>query len=308
MLDRSRKDFIMMWGVYVYACVCLLSISVAAIPLLLFRAHIHTLLSHSQETPSSLLYNAQVFNDMAVTAKAYIVYDVTSGHIIAEHNSHAPYPLASITKVMTALTALHVASSTTPISINKYAITDGLDLGLKHKQVWKLDALLMYTLVFSSNDGAEAIADGLLGRSLFVREMNEYARSLGLSLVFTQPAGLDVGDELGGKGSAYDVARMVALARMIMPEVLDATTKKRVSVPSSTGQVIGIPNTNQHVNEFVGIEASKTGFTDSAGGNLVLSVDVLLGHPVIIVVLGSTKEDRFTDAYTLYGRLIKSIQ
>jgi D-alanyl-D-alanine carboxypeptidase len=127
-------------------------------------------------------------------------------------------------------------------------------------------------------------------------------------MVFTQPDGLDLGSQSGGIGSAYDVARMMAFARTRMSSILEATTKPRLTVRASTGLITGIPNTNQHVGEFFGIEASKTGFTEEAGGNLVISVDVTLGRPVIIVVLDSTREARFSDAQTLYQALIKSLE
>ena len=87
-----------------------------------------------------------------------------------------------------------------------------------------------------------------------------------------------------------------------------ATTKKRQTVTSSSGRVRGIPNTNQTVQMFPGIEASKTGYTDLAGGNLAVIIDATLGHPVAIVVLGSTKEGRFEDVQILYKALLASIR
>ena len=90
--------------------------------------------------------------------------------------------------------------------------------------------------------------------------------------------------------------------------MFDATTKTRVSVQSSTGKIIGIPNTNQSVTSFPGITFSKTGYTESAGGNLVVIVDIVIGHPVAIVVLGSTREGRFSDVEKLYTALQESVK
>ena len=193
------------------------------------------------------------------------------------------------------------------ITISPASIDGAYDLGLKKGQVFELDELLKYTLVFSSNDGAQAIADGLGGRTFFVNQMNVDAAKLGLELFFTQPAGLDEGGKIGGLGSAHSAAKLIALARKDFPEVFDATTKTRTTVTSSTGKIMGVPNTNQDVVNFSGLEASKTGFTDLAGGNLAVVVDIAVGHPVAIVVLGSTHEERFSDVEKLYHALQKSI-
>jgi D-alanyl-D-alanine carboxypeptidase len=263
--------------------------------------------ARSKEASTPTVFNQSAFTSVSVRAKAYVVYDIVDEKIISEKNGELSLPLASITKVMTALTARIHAPPNAKITISQSSVDGGYDLGLKKNQVWKLDELLKYSLVFSSNDGAQAIADGLGGRDTFVKEMNNDAILLGLQLQFTQPAGLDIGGKLGGEGSAYEVAKLFAIARRRFPEVLDATTKTRVNVVSSTGPVKGIPNTNQDIENLLGAEASKTGFTDEAGGNLAVVVDVTVGRPVAIVVLGSTREERFSDMEILYKALQKSL-
>lgn len=260
-----------------------------------------------QGSMASSIFKQDAFSNLKIEGKAYVVYDIVDQKVIAGKDADTILPLASITKIMTMMTARTHNDKKKNITITKASIEDGYDLGLKDRQVWALDELLKYTLVFSSNDGAQAIADGLGGRSFFVSEMNSDAAQLGLALVFTHPAGLDESGQIGGKGSALTVAKLIAIARRRFPEILDATTKKRVTVTASTGKIIGIPNTNQDVDNLSGIEASKTGFTDSAGGNLVVVVDLSVGHPVVIVVLGSTHEDRFSDVETLYRALQKSL-
>jgi D-alanyl-D-alanine carboxypeptidase len=137
--------------------------------------------------------------------------------------------------------------------------------------------------------------------------MNSDATALGLKLKFTDPAGLDIGTKLGGEGSALETAKLLALTYKRYPDIFDPTTQKRASVISSTGKVSGVPNTNQTINTIIEAEASKTGYTDNAGGNLAVIVDITLGRPVVIVVLGSTKEERFSDVEKLYIALKKSI-
>jgi D-alanyl-D-alanine carboxypeptidase len=253
------------------------------------------------------MFNKKLFENVVIEGKAYVVYDALTHEIIASKNEKEVLPLASITKVMTALSATRHMQKDAPIIISAKSIEGNYDLGLKEKQTWKLSELLKYTLVFSSNDGAEAVADSFGGRDIFVAQMNSDAQSLGLNLSFTDPAGRDLNGAIGGKGTVVDAARLFIAARASIPEILDATTKKRETVFASSGRISGVPNTNQSIESLSGAEASKTGYTDKAGGNLGVVVDVSIGHPVVIVVLGSTREGRFRDMSVLYNALRKSI-
>jgi D-alanyl-D-alanine carboxypeptidase len=253
------------------------------------------------------LFNKNAFTNVKVEGKAYIVYDITTGDVIASKNQSEPLPLASITKVMMAISATLHKSKDEKVTVTRNSIEDGYDLGLKEKQVWKLSELLKYTLVFSSNDGAEIVADSFGGKDIFVKQMNEDAQVLGLELHFTDPAGRDLGGNIGGKGTVLEAAKLFSVARKIIPEILDSTTKKRETVSASSGRISGVPNTNQAIETLPGAEASKTGYTDMAGGNLGVVVDISIGRPVVIVVLGSTREGRFRDMSILYNALRKSI-
>ncbi len=253
------------------------------------------------------MFNKNEFALVKVEGKAFIIYDIITGEIIASKNETEVLPLASITKIMMAVSAILHKGKDEKITIHPSSIEDGYDLGLKNKQVWKLSELLKYTLVFSSNDGAEVIADSFGGKEIFVAQMNKDARTLGLDLVFTDPAGRDIGGKIGGKGTVLEAAKLFSVARKNIPDILDATTKKRETVIANSGKVSGIPNTNQAIETLGGAEASKTGYTDIAGGNLGVIIDISIGHPVVIVVLGSTKEGRFRDMSILYNALRKSM-
>lgn len=265
----------------------------------------HEMQSVTQE--KGALFNKSSFDNVKVEGKAYIVYDITTGDVIASKNQAEPLPLASITKVMMAISATLHKSKDEKVTVTKKSIEDGYDLGLKEKQVWRLSELLKYTLVFSSNDGAEIVADSFGGRDIFVKQMNEDAKVLGLNLYFTDPAGRDLGGNIGGKGTVLEAAKLFSAARKIIPEILDSTTKKRETVSASSGRISGVPNTNQAIETLPGAEASKTGYTDMAGGNLGVVVDISIGRPIVIVVLGSTREGRFRDMSILYNALRKSI-
>jgi D-alanyl-D-alanine carboxypeptidase len=305
MIHRFRQDYVSTFLLYILAAVSgILMVVISHVP----PAVILNTITPDTKKDTRVRFQELLFSDVQVKAKAFIVYDITNGTIIASKNGTTTLPLASITKVMTAVSARVHHDKTTQIKITPLSIDGGYDLGLSKNQYWSLDELLKYTLVFSSNDGALAIANNLGGLSFFLKQMNDDAKTLGLSLYFTDPAGLDTETTLGGEGSALDVAKLLAYAQKNFPELFDATTKKRVSVIASTGKLTGVPNTNQDINALTEALASKTGFTDEAGGNLAVIVDVTLGHPIAIVVLGSTKEDRFSDIKTLYTILKESIQ
>jgi len=305
MIRPARHDYVELSYVYGGAITILLFLSFLAVPVDVSR---FGLIVPNDEGVKKGIYTQSAFDSLSIKAESYVVYDLVDKKIIASKNADVRLPLASITKMMMAVTALSHHDKNTKITITPESVEGAYDLGLKNGQVWTLGELLKYTLVFSSNDGAHAIANNLGGKQDFVAQMNTQSVLLGLSLTFTDPAGLDIGDAIGGMGTATDVAKLFGIARRLYPEILDATTKTRVTATASNGRISGIPNTNQDINNLFGAEVSKTGFTDSAGGNLGVVVDIALGHPVAIVVLGSTRDARFTDMETLYKTLVQSIK
>jgi D-alanyl-D-alanine carboxypeptidase len=310
---REHLDPFFVYGLSVFLVV-LLSISKLDVlqSFLLGGKSIGTHLSSPKSKNESLplfvqsSFNTKELDSVHVNAKAYIIYDIATNSIIASKNATTELPLASLTKVMTAYTALKHRSREQSVVISPQSIDGGYDIGLQKGQVWKLDELLKYTLIFSSNDGAQAVAIALGTSTPFTSQMNADAQDLGLNLRFTNPAGLDTNGNIGGIGTALDVAKLFVHAHKLFPDILDATTKKRQTVYSLNGKISGVPNTNQGIEMIPGAEASKTGYTDLAGGNLGVIVDIGLGRPVVIVVLGSTREGRFKDVETLYYTLRKS--
>ncbi len=255
-----------------------------------------------------LFFDKKSFEGVQLQAKAYVVYDVVGKEVIASNNQEERLPLASITKVMTALTALSLLQDQEDVfAINSSMVEDGYDLGLKKDQRWHLTELLKYMLIFSSNDAALAIAAHYGGQAFFVKAMNDLSSSYGLTATFTDPAGRDERGEIGGMGTVLDAARLFILAKTTAPDLLDATTKKRQSIYPLSGKLTGIPNTNQSIETLPGAEGSKTGYTDLAGGNLGVVVDISIGRPVVLVVLGSTREGRFDDIDILYKTLQRSM-
>jgi D-alanyl-D-alanine carboxypeptidase len=264
--------------------------------------------------------NKHLFDALTLKAQSVVVYDAYTHEVIYEKDKDTSRPLASITKVMMALTARDILPANEKISINKDFLREEGDSGLFVNETWRLKDLVNFALVVSSNDGAKAIASvagsfGMqvpeysIGREKFIEKMNEKARSLNLpTLSFYNETGLDVaGAKSGGYGSAYDVAKLFAYVLQTSPDIFEGTTKPK-EVVSSLEKQHSAENTNEIISKIPNPLASKTGYTALAGGNLAVAFDAGVGHPIVIVVLGSTESDRFTDMLQLVNTTMAYIR
>lgn len=249
------------------------------------------------------------FHSLSLEAKSAYVWDVREKTPLFSKFETAQLPLASLTKIITVITALSYVSSDTEIVIDSIALAEEGDSGLVNGEVWKMNDLAAFTLIASSNDGARAIAlnvERLTGRS-FEDLMNEQAARLGLSQTyFLNTTGLDAGEAGGGAyGSARDIATLLSFGIENFPEVFEETAFAEREFVSLDSNIHKAKNTNPLAGSLTGLVASKTGFTDLAGGNLAVAIDVGPARPVIIVVLGSTQEGRFSDVASLTDATIK---
>lgn len=254
-------------------------------------------------TPNNLL----AYKNLKLGARSIIVWDIRNQKVLYEHNADAVRPLASITKIMTAVTALDLVSKNTIVRVSPDFLSNEGDSGLFADESWKLKDLLDLSLVMSSNDGVSAIAaaagnaflgtdESVQGEAIFVRKMNEKASAIGLAeMHFINPTGLDDGTQTGGMGSARDVALLFEYALKKYPEAIEATRYESISVTSLDLIDHTAINTNLDINKIPGLIASKTGYTEYSGGNLAVVFDAGLNNPIVVVALGSTYEGRFSD-------------
>lgn len=253
----------------------------------------------------------EVFEKLSLQADAVYVYDVANDKVLFSKNSAKQLPLASITKLMTALVAVELLPDNSNITIRSDFLREEGDNGLIVSESWKMRDLLDFSLVTSSNDGARSLAsvigavtlntnDYNLGRKDFIEKMNSRAKKLGMTQsFFLNETGLDVDTKVsGGYGSAEDVSKLMKYLLLNYPEVLEPTKYRSIKISSDDKSHTG-ENTNDFVGSIPGLLASKTGFTNMAGGNLVVVFDAGLGSPMIITVLGSTQDGRFEDVKNL---------
>lgn len=258
-----------------------------------------------------------VLKEVSIRARSAYVLDVKNNKVLFEKNATESLPLASITKLMTAMLAYELVGADTEGTITTRALNQDGSTGLVEGERLTLRNLSRLSLISSSNDAAYALAASV-GSSLgqkdpaaqFVAGMNIRADELGLkTLKFKNPTGLDVSvTEPGAMGSARDISLLMQYILEHYPEILEPTQAGAARVYSSSGQFHDVENTNNAMYAIPNLLGSKTGYTDLAGGNLTIAFDAGFDRPIIITVLGSTYEERFTDVLALVGAVRESLK
>ena len=202
-----------------------------------------------------------------IYAKAAIVFDRESKSAIYEKNSYEKVPMASTTKIMTAIIAIEKGSMQDVIEVSsKAASIHGSRLGLRKGDKIKLIDLLYGLMLCSGNDAAVAISE-YVGGSIegFAQLMNEKAQEIGaLDSNFITPHGLD--NDLHYT-TAFDLALITdyALENKLFFEICK-TKEMTVYINNSYKN---IRNTNELLGNMNGVQGVKTGFTNNAGRCLV---------------------------------------
>jgi D-alanyl-D-alanine carboxypeptidase len=205
--------------------------------------------------------------------RAGIVFDLKTGEVLWRRNPLQRMPIASLTKIMTALLVVEHKHARDQIRIPKDALNyvgSGVGLLPKGRHV-TIEALLTGLLLPSGNDAAIALADGVAGsRAQFVEMMNEKARVLGLRCThFASPSGIDDRDH----SCAADLA---ALTRIVIAQTRIARIVRKahavVRFPIKGGKLY-LNNTNPLLRmDYPGTIGLKTGDTLKAGHCLIAVV------------------------------------
>ncbi|KKQ78190.1 MAG: hypothetical protein A3A96_00135 [Candidatus Zambryskibacteria bacterium RIFCSPLOWO2_01_FULL_39_39] len=288
---------------FIHVLLCLFVASILIFILLIIGQK-----SLNQKEGSVAIETPNVFEELNLEAKSAVVWDVINNRELFSKNGDLPLPLASLTKVMTAIIAEGKLEDGQKIQITEEDLLPEGDSKLVVGDTWGAGDLRDFTLLTSSNDGAFALASVIKSEPQFIKEMNDTAEIIGLSnSKFFNEHGLDRELDKGGAyGSARDMATLFEYTLRNYPEILEATRYKNLEFESSDKKY-SAENTNTFIDRIPNIIASKTGFTDLAGGNLVVAFDAGLNRPIIISVLGSTEEGRFTDVLELVEASLKYI-
>ncbi len=243
------------------------------------------------------------YANVPITAKAAIVYDIATKEVLYAKNADAQLPLASLTKLLTVYSALSELSPNTPITIPANVTNIDAPRALSAGQTFSLADLARLTLTASLNDGASAIAMATAAQENRSQTdmLAAAAESLNLSQTYAvNGSGLDINSVVsGGYGSARDMSVLAGALVDKAAGIAYATTQSSVQATATNGTVISVKNTDPMISSIPRLLLSKTGFTDLAGGNLALVFDSGMGHPIAVIILGSSSKERFTDGMAL---------
>ena len=209
----------------------------------------------------------------SLSAQSAVLMEGESGAVICEKNAHTRLPMASTTKIMTALVALELATPDTVILVDERAVgTEGSSIYLCAGEKLTLEELLYALMLESANDAAVAIAIGVSGsEEAFVDEMNRKASSLGLSDThFANPHGLDAEAHYT---TAYELAKIarVALQNPLLKTIV--STRKTTIPHQETDNVRLLVNHNKMLRLYDGCIGVKTGYTQKSGRCLVSAAE-----------------------------------
>lgn len=242
-----------------------------------------------------------------VSAQSAVVLTADTGTVLFEKDGHTPRPVASTTKIMTALLALEAAQEQGDPLVDitqEIVAVEGSSMGLQAGDSISLTGLAAGMLLASGNDAANAAAlylDGSL--ESFAARMNQRAAALGMEDThFVTPSGLDGEDAqgLGHLSTAYDMA---LLARAALE---DQAFRQLCSSPSLAVEFaepvkrVTYTNHNKLLTQYQGCVGVKTGFTKEAGRCLVSAAE-RDGALLIAVTLNAPNDWQDHTALLDYG-------
>ena len=255
------------------------------------------------------IQEVQQSQDISILSRYAVVYDRSSGKVLWGKNENTPVPMASTTKIMTALVMLEnigIDRLDEQIIVSKDAAnTIGSRLGLHTGDIITYNDLLYGLMLCSGNDAAVQIAISIAGSvPNFVELMNQKALNLGLTNThFITPHGLDRDDHYT---TALELAIITDNA-LKNPKILQVVSTKEYTV-NINGYPKTLLNTNELLGYLEGVNGVKTGYTSKAGRCLVTSTS-RDGFDIITVVLGAdTRKIRTQDSIKLIEYTYKNYE
>jgi len=224
---------------------------------------------------------------------AALAIETKSGQVLFAKNANQPLPIASLSKIMTAIIAYEETPTNSLWAVSQQAAAtkeEETRMNLKAGEKFTREELLYGLMVVSANDAAHVIAENVAGRrSVFVQLMNQKASSLNLIHTrFYNPSGLD--EELfpPNQSTAYELAIMTQYLRNNFPEIKKIMGTKEIILPQNEfHQEYHLVNILGFEKTYPGIIGGKTGNTDSAGFCLI-DIAQKGDKEVMIILLNSS--------------------
>ena len=226
--------------------------------------------------------------NLAVHGQAAYLVDLDARQVLWERDPETSRAPASLTKLITAMVAVDDAGSldrTVEVTRQATQVVPSV-MGLTAGERLTVKELVEGMFLDSGNDAAEALASGIVPRDRFIRQMNQKAKSIGLTAShFVTPSGLDA---TGHGMSAHDLAHTAAYLDVYYPQLAAiASTRDIVIAATATHKAFYPHNLNRLLWTYPGATGLKTGLTDNAGG-CMLATAMRGGRHLIAVVLNAT--------------------
>lgn len=222
-----------------------------------------------------------------ITAKSVLIFDMENKKVLFEKNPKERLPMASLTKIMTAIIALENPKKDNRYLVREEDLVGENSMGLTSGETLSLEELLYGLILPSGNDAAEVLANNYQdGRAAFILAMNNKSKALGIKDTnFTNPSGLEGDGEQ--YSSPYDLMVMTHYALTNFPLFVKvvATYEKQIE-QTNTHKGFTLYNETNLITSYPGVKGVKTGYTPEAGFCLVTYLDYK-GNKIIGVILGS---------------------
>lgn len=243
----------------------------------------------------------------AVTAESYLVANLQSGKIYISHNAEKIFPIASLSKLFTALISIHVMDQNKQIMITQQMLDTYGDSGhLVLNEKFTVKELLYPLLLESSNDAANAYAESF-GYKDFIDNMNSFAKEIGMSNTsFKDASGLNPSNISTSK----DLFVLAQYLYKYEGDLLEVTRQKEYSIATTT------EHGSHHflsINPFVFYKpfiGGKTGRTDEARESMVSMFNIEKNsqvYPIAVILLRSDFGEREIDTEKILDKFVKSI-
>jgi len=245
----------------------------------------------------SLLINLQIAHQGAeITAKSYLAINLSDDSVLMEKNSDESYPIASITKMMTAVIVFEEIDLNRKITLTEemlkpYGHSPSVYLGLSINA----ENLLKATIIQSVNDAAESLSY-FIGKERFVALMNQKAGEIGMaSTIFYDAHGLNPKNS----SCAQDLAKLLSYVHENHPEILNISRDNDFWLPDPAGKSLKFRNLNNFypLASFMG---GKSGYLPQAKDTFAAIFNIN-GNAVAIIVLYS--ENHQADIFSIIKNL-----
>jgi D-alanyl-D-alanine carboxypeptidase len=242
-----------------------------------------------------------------ISAEAYLVANLETGEIYAEHNSKTVFPIASLSKLVTALTALRNMRPDQKITITQPMLDAYGDAGhLVLGETYTVSELLMPMLLESSNDAAEAFAYSY-GYPDFIQKMNALAVELGMtSTSFKDASGLSSGN-ISNAENLFILAKYIYSTEKPLLELTRQTVESVATTTDHGSHVWHTINPFPLDPHFIGGKTGRTVEAKESMISLFRYTTATASYPIAIIVLRSDFSEREVDSDYLFEQFIQKI-